>query len=77
MENQPKRLLEKLLEAAIIFVIATYLIKLGVCYILCVWPVLVILATVVIGGVISSRINSRTGRTWWRTRRRFFDSSTT
>lgn len=36
MENQPKRLLEKLLEAAIIFVIATYLIKLGVCYILCV-----------------------------------------
>ena len=65
MENQPKRLLEKLLEAAIIFVIATYLIKLGVCYILCVWPVLVILATVVIGGVIAYRIWKRKSDSNW------------
>ncbi len=65
MENQPKRLLEKLLEAAIIFVIATYLIKLGVCYILCVWPVLVILATVVIGGVIAYRIWKRKHGSNW------------
>ncbi|MFR7819986.1 hypothetical protein [Candidatus Pseudoruminococcus sp.] len=65
MENQPKRLLEKLLEAAIIFVIATYLIKLGVCYILCVWPVLVILATVVIGGVIAYRIWKRKHDSNW------------
>ena len=65
MENQPKRLLEKLLEAAIIFVIATFLIKLGVCYILCVWPVLVILATVVIGGVIAYRIWKRKHDSNW------------
>ena len=65
MENQPKRLLEKLLEAAIIFVIATYLIKLGVCYILCVWPVLVILATVVIGGAIAYRIWKRKHDSNW------------
>ena len=65
MENQPKRLLEKLLEAAIIFVIATYLIKLGVCYILCVWPVLVIIATVVIGGVIAYRIWKRKHDSNW------------
>lgn len=65
MENKPKRLLEKLLEAAIIFVIATYLIKLGVCYILCVWPVLVILATVVIGGVIAYRIWKRKHDSNW------------
>jgi len=65
MENQPKRLLEKLLEAAIIFVVATYLIKLGVCYILCVWPVLVILATVVIGGVIAYRIWKRKHDSNW------------
>jgi len=65
MENQPKHLLEKLLEAAIIFVIATYLIKLGVCYILCVWPVLVILATVVIGGVIAYRIWKRKHDSNW------------
>ena len=65
MENQPKRLLEKLLEAAIIFVIATYLIKLGVCYILCVWPVLVILATVLIGGVIAYRIWKRKHDSNW------------
>ena len=65
MENQPKRLLEKLLEAAIIFVIATYLIKLGVCYILCVWPELVILATVIIGGVIAYRIWKRKHDSNW------------
>ena len=58
-------MLEKLLEAAIIFVIATYLIKLGVCYILCVWPVLVILATVVIGGVIAYRIWKRKHDSNW------------
>ena len=58
-------MLEKLLEAAIIFVIATYLIKLGVCYILCVWPVLVILATVVTGGVIAYRIWKRKHDSNW------------
>jgi len=56
MENQPKRLLERLLEAAIIFALAAFLIKLGICYLLCVWPYLVIIATLVIGGVIAYRI---------------------
>lgn len=65
MENQPKHLLEKLLEAAIIFVISAFLIKLGVCYILCVWPVLVIIATIVIGGVIAYRIWKRRHDSNW------------
>jgi hypothetical protein len=65
MENQPKRLLERLLEAAIIFALSGYLIKLGVCYILCVWPVLIILATVVIGGVIAYRIWKRKHDSNW------------
>ena len=65
MENQPKRLLERLLESAIVFAVSAYLIKLGVCYILGVWPVLAILATVVIGGVIAYRIWKRKHDSNW------------
>lgn len=65
MENQPKRLLEKILEAAIIFALSAYLIKLGVCYIAQVWPVLVILATIILVGVIIYRIWKRHHDSKW------------
>ncbi len=65
MENQPKRLLEKILEAAIIFALSAYLIKLGACYISQVWPVLVILATLILAGVIIYRIWKRHHDSKW------------
>lgn len=56
MDHQPKRLLEKLLEAAIIFAISCYLIRLAICYLEQVWPALVIIATLVVIGIVVYRI---------------------
>lgn len=65
MDNQPKRWLERLLEAAIIFALSAYLIKLAVCYLSQVWPTLVIIATVLIVGVIAYRIWKRKHDSEW------------
>lgn len=65
MDNQPKRLLERLLEAAIIFALSAYLIKLGACYLTQVWPVIVILATLLIIGVIIYRYWKRKNDSNW------------
>ena len=65
MGNQPKHWLERILEAAIIIAVSAYLIKLAACYVVQVWPVLVILATVVIGGVIAYRIWKRKHDSNW------------
>ena len=65
MEKQPKRLLEIILEYAIIFALSAFLVKLGVCYLLCVWPALLIIATVVIGSVIAYRIWKRNRDSDW------------
>ncbi len=65
MDNQPKRLLERLLEAAIIFALSAYLIKLGACYLTQVWPVIAIIATLLIIGVIIYRIWKRRNDSGW------------
>lgn len=64
-DEKTTNILTKLLEAAIIFVVSAFLIRLGVSYILCVWPVLVIIATVVLGGVIAYRIWKRKHDSNW------------
>lgn len=62
MENQPKRWLEKLLESAVILALSAFLIKLALCWLYAVWPILVVIATVVVAvGVVAYRI--------WRRRR--------
>ena len=65
MDNQPKRWLERLLEAAIIFALSSYLIKLAVCFLTQVWPSLVVIATVIITGVIAYRIWKRKHDSEW------------
>ncbi len=64
-DEEPTSFIKKILETAIIFAISAFLIKLGVSYILCVWPVLVIIATVVLGGVIAYRIWKRKHDSRW------------
>ena len=56
MENQPKRWLEKLLESAVILALSAFLIKLALCWLYAVWPILVVIATVVAVGVVAYRI---------------------
>lgn len=61
---EPKSFLSKLLECAIILVVSSYLIRLAVCYITQVWPALVIIATLVIGGVVAYRIWKKHDSNW-------------
>ena len=61
---EPKGFLTKLLECAIILVVSSYLIRLAVCYITQVWPALVIIATLVIGGVVAYRIWKKHDSNW-------------
>ena len=44
---EPKRLIERLLEAAILFVIACFLIRTGICYLAQVAIPLIIIATII------------------------------
>ena len=65
MEERPKKLIIRLLEAAAIFALAMFLIKLGVAYLLSVWGVLVIIAVLAAGGVIGFRIwKHKNGQKW-------------
>lgn len=56
MNYQPKHWLERLLEAAIIIALSAFLIRLAACYIVEALPVIVIIGTLVIVGVIAYRI---------------------
>jgi hypothetical protein len=56
MENQPKKLIVRIMEAAVLFALSAFLIRLGVCYILEIWPVLLIIAAVTVGIVVGYRI---------------------
>ena len=56
MEIQPKKLLARLLEAAAVFALAMFLIRLGVCYLSQVWWVLLILAGITIAVVVGWRL---------------------
>lgn len=65
MENQPKRWLERLLETAVILALSAFLIKLALCWLYAVWPILAIIATVVAVGVVAYRIWRRKRDSGW------------
>ena len=65
MENQPKRWLEKRLESAVILALSAFLIKLALCWLYAVWPILVVIATVVAVGVVAYRIWRRKRDSGW------------
>ena len=65
MDNQPRRWLEKILEAAIIIVVSAYLIRLAVCYFVQALPVLIIVATLIIVGIVAYRIWKRKHDSNW------------
>ena len=56
MNYQPKHWLERILEAAIIIALSAFLIRLAACYIVEALPIIVIIGTLVIAGVIAYRI---------------------
>ena len=65
MDNQPKRWLERLLEAAIVIAISAYLIRLAACYFVQALPVLAIIATIVVTGILVYRIWKRKHDSNW------------
>jgi len=65
MDNQPKRLLERLLEAAIIIVVSAYLVRLATCYIVQALPVIIIVTAIIIVGFIAYRIWKRKHDSNW------------
>ena len=56
MENQPKKLITRILEFAGLFALSAFLLRLAVCYILEIWPVLLIIAIVIAGIVVGYRV---------------------
>lgn len=56
MDKQPKSLISRLLEIAVMFAIATYLIRLGAYYIADVWPILVIIIAVIVTAIVIYRL---------------------
>lgn len=65
MDNQPRRWLERILEAAIIIVLSAYLIRLAACYIVQALPVIIIVATLIIVGIVAYRIWKRKHDSNW------------
>ena len=56
MEYQPKKLITRILEFAAACALAAFLIRLGVHYILEIWPFLTILAAVIAGIIVAYRL---------------------
>jgi len=56
MENQQKKFITRIFEFIGLFALSLLLLRLGVSYILEIWPVLVILAVVIVGIVVGYRI---------------------
>lgn len=56
MDNQPKRWLERILEATIILAISAYLIRLAACYFMQALPVIIVIVVLAVAGVIGYRI---------------------
>jgi hypothetical protein len=55
-KEKPKKLISRILEFAAMFWLSTWLIRIGVSYILDVWWVLLIIAAVVVAVIIGIRI---------------------
>jgi hypothetical protein len=54
--NQPKKLITRILEFAGLFALAAFLMRLGVCYLLQIWPVLLITAIVIAATAIGFHV---------------------
>ena len=65
MDNQPKRWLERILEAAIIIAISAYLIRLAACYFVQALPVIIVVTVLVIAGLVAYRIWKRRHDSNW------------
>ena len=65
MDREPRHLLSRLLEAACIFALSAFLIKLGICYLHQVRWALIILAVLGIAGYIVFRILKNRHDTKW------------
>jgi hypothetical protein len=56
VEKEPKKLIIRMFEFAGLLALSAFLLRLAVCYILEIWPVLVVLAVVTVGVVIGLRV---------------------
>jgi len=65
LDIPPKKLIVRLLEAAAMFALAMFLIKLGVCYLLSVKWVLLVLALLAVGSYIGYRIWKNKSQQRW------------
>lgn len=65
MDREPKSWITKFLEIAIMFAIAAYLIRLGVCFLSQVWPAIVIIVTLILTGIIAYRLWKKKNDTKW------------
>jgi hypothetical protein len=52
VENQPKKLITRILEFACLFALSAFLMRLAVGYILEIWPVLLIIVCVTAGAAV-------------------------
>ena len=55
----PKKFTSRMLELAGLFALSAFLVRLGVYYLLEVWPYLLVIAILVIAGVIGWRVYKR------------------
>ena len=66
MDNhQPKRLITRILEFAVLSILAVFLIRFAVAILLDIWPVLLVLAIVIVGIVIGYRIRRNRKNVKW------------
>ena len=65
MDNQPRRWLERLLEAAVILAVSAYLIRLAACYFAEALPFIIIVVTIVVVGIVAYRIWKRKHDSNW------------
>ena len=65
MNYSPKNWLERILEAAIIIAVSAFLIRLAACYIVEALPIIIIVVTLVIVGIVVYRIWKRKHDSNW------------
>ena len=56
MDNRPRRLIEVIFEACILFAIGAYLLRLGLCYLYQIRYALLIIGIIAILGIIGVRV---------------------
>lgn len=65
MEQQPKKLLTRILEFAVVLALSAFLIRLATKYLLDAWPVLLVVGVVAIAAVVIYRLLKwKNGERW-------------